>query len=96
MKKNIVNSIVSKPKLLFICLLVLTLLPISAYATLVPLGTTAADFAVLGGSTVTNTGNTIINNGDLGLYSGTSITGFFGTVANEGRGAGQRRNGTPN
>jgi hypothetical protein len=41
----------------------------------VPMGT-AANFEVLAGSTVTNTGPTIISGGNLGLSPGSAVTGF--------------------
>lgn len=50
------------------------LVAVSAYAAPINLGT-AANFGLLAGSTVTNTGSSVIN-GDVGVFPGSSVTGF--------------------
>src|ERR1700733_4430751 len=37
---------------------------------------TASNFAVLGSSTVTNAGNTVVTGANIGIFPGTSLTGF--------------------
>jgi hypothetical protein len=54
--------------------LVIPLFAVSASASSIVLGS-AANFAVLGATSVTNLGPTTINGGNVGVYSGTSITG---------------------
>lgn len=61
-------------RLLAVSLLLAPLLVFSASANSVNLGT-AGNYSVLAGSTVTNTGSSVLS-GDLGLSPGTSVIGF--------------------
>lgn len=59
-----------------VSLIILFLWTATIYATTVNVGLGAANlFAVLGGSAIANTGSSSID-GNLGLWSGTSVTGF--------------------
>jgi hypothetical protein len=68
-------------RLLALSSLLLSLLTLSAFAdSVVNLGT-AGSFGVLAGSTVTNTGSSVIS-GNVGVWQGTAITGFPPGIVN--------------
>jgi len=56
--------------------LTVTCLQLNTTAQEVDLGT-ANNFAVLAGSAVTSSGNTVINGGNVGVSPGTAVTGFY-------------------
>lgn len=57
----------------------------ASFAVSLPPTAEVACFVLLGGSTIINTGATVVSGGDVGLYPGTSVTGFsFSTAPGPG------------
>lgn len=73
-----------KPNLLFVSASALLIAFSAQTQAAVSLGT-AANFGVLSADTITNTGLTTVI-GNIGVQPGSAITGFFGTVENDGPG----------
>jgi type VI secretion system secreted protein VgrG len=70
--------------ILIVLMVLLVAFPSASRAGPVPIGLgTAHTYAILAGSTITNTGPTTID-GDVGLHPGTAVTGF-GTVTQTGQ-----------
>jgi hypothetical protein len=68
-------------RLLVLSSVLLSLSTLSAFADSISLGT-AGSFAVLAGSTVTNTGSSVVLNGSVGVWPGSAVTGFPPGIVN--------------